>query len=100
MSRAEQHCDDKARKRILLLAYACSPYKGSESGVGWHRAAEAAKYFDTFVLYGMDEYRRDIKRYIDRHGEIPGLHFFFIPETAFGKPMWRLPLGYGNISMR
>jgi acetyltransferase-like isoleucine patch superfamily enzyme len=29
---------------VLLLAYSCSPYGGSELAVGWHRAIEAAKY--------------------------------------------------------
>src|SRR5262252_6928888 len=28
-------CDSAIRPRILLLAYACSPYRGSEFTVGW-----------------------------------------------------------------
>ena len=43
-------CEQPRRPRLLLLAYACSPARGSEGGVGWHRALQAARYCDTWVL--------------------------------------------------
>jgi len=82
------------RKRVLLLAYSCSPYRGSEPGVGWHRAVETAKYFDTWVICGKREFEADIKRYFKAHGELPGLHFFFISRTRAEKWIWKIPLGY------
>jgi glycosyltransferase involved in cell wall biosynthesis len=82
------------RKRVLLLAYACSPYRGSEEGVGWRRALGAAKYFDTWVLYGRRENKRDINRYLHENSRPPGLHFIYLGDTRLGRSMWRLPKGY------
>jgi glycosyltransferase involved in cell wall biosynthesis len=36
--------------KILLSAHACEPNKGSEEGVGWHTALEAAKHHEIWVL--------------------------------------------------
>ena len=36
--------------KILLIAYACEPNKGSEPGVGWNIAIELSKYFDVTVI--------------------------------------------------
>lgn len=40
------------RLRVLLSAYFCSPYKGSESGLGWNVATRLAKHHDVTVLCG------------------------------------------------
>lgn len=69
------------RKRVLLLVYACSPYKGSEQGLGWHRVIETAKYFDAWVICKKEKNEEDIRRYFKLNGNIPGLHFYFIPRT-------------------
>jgi len=82
------------RKRVLLLAYSCSPYQGSEPGVGWHRAVETAKYFDTWVICGKREFETDTKRYFKAHGEPPGLRFVFIARTRLEKWIWKIPLGH------
>ena len=66
------------RTRVLLLAYACSPYRGGEAGVGWHRVLETAKKFDTWVLCKQQQYEPDIRRFLNEQGEFPGLHFCFI----------------------
>ena len=83
-----------SRKRVLLLAYACSPYKGSEEGVGWQRVVETAKYFDTWVICGKREFEGDVKRYIAEHGQPPGARFYFIGRTQLEKWIWKLPLGH------
>lgn len=36
--------------KILLSAFACEPGQGSEEGVGWNAAREAAKYHEIWVL--------------------------------------------------
>jgi glycosyltransferase involved in cell wall biosynthesis len=79
------------RIRVLLLAYACSPYRGGESGVGWQRALETAKKFDTWVLCKQQRYEADIRRFLHEQGEIPGLHFCFIPRTRFEKFLKLIP---------
>ncbi|HEY9660754.1 MAG TPA: glycosyltransferase family 4 protein [Allocoleopsis sp.] len=38
------------RLKVLLVAYACRPDKGSEPGVGWNMARELAKHHDVWVL--------------------------------------------------
>jgi glycosyltransferase involved in cell wall biosynthesis len=68
------------RPRVLLLAAACNPYKGSDSAVGWGRAVEAAKRYDTWVICRQRD-QEDIARYLDGHGEIPGLHFCFLKRS-------------------
>jgi glycosyltransferase involved in cell wall biosynthesis len=67
------------RPRVLQLSYACSPLRGSEPSVGWHRAVQSAKHFDTWVICEEHEFGGEIRRYLDAHGEIPGLHFVFVP---------------------
>ncbi|MFX0201776.1 MAG: glycosyltransferase family 4 protein [Candidatus Hodarchaeota archaeon] len=84
----------KNRRRVLLLAYACSPYRGSEEEVGWQRALAAGKYYDSWVLYGMKSNKREVKRYLKENGNIPGVHFYYVPETRIGRWMWKFPYGY------
>ena len=36
--------------RVLLSAYACEPHKGSEPGVGWNWASQAARHHQVWVL--------------------------------------------------
>jgi glycosyltransferase involved in cell wall biosynthesis/peptidoglycan/xylan/chitin deacetylase (PgdA/CDA1 family) len=77
------------RPRLLILAYACSPLRGSESGVGWNRAVEAAKDFDVWVICEEREFRQDIESYLEKIGPIENLHFAYVPmprrEWAFGQ---------------
>lgn len=40
------------RLRVLLSAFYCSPYRGSESAVGWNIAVQLARYHDVTVLFG------------------------------------------------
>lgn len=67
------------RPRVLQLSYACSPTRGSEAGVGWHRAVQSAKHFDTWVICEEHEFAGEIREYLASHGEIPGLNFVFVP---------------------
>jgi len=81
----------KGRPRVLLLAYACSPYRGSEPGCGWHRALEISKYFDTWVLCKKQKYEDDINRYVAETGQVPGLTFCFVDRTKFEKILKKIP---------
>ena len=67
------------RRRVLQLSYACSPIRGSEAGVGWHRAVQSARHFDTWVICEQHEFAGEIREYLDAHGEVPGLNFVFVP---------------------
>ncbi len=81
----------KRRARVLQLAYACAPMKGSEPAVGWNRAVEAAKYSDVWVIAEGVEFRPQVLAYLEKAGPIEGLHFEFVPKTPFEKRLARLP---------
>lgn len=75
--------------RVLLSAFSCKPEAGSEGGVGWGRAIETARLFDTWVLCGEDE--AAIKRWFTLNGDIPNLHFCFVPIYRFDRLMVKIP---------
>jgi glycosyltransferase involved in cell wall biosynthesis len=73
------------------LAHACSPDRGSEPGAGWHRAVEAARHFDTWVICRQQDFAEQIERHIRERGEIDGLRFVFVPYTAWEQLLRRVP---------
>jgi glycosyltransferase involved in cell wall biosynthesis len=85
------HGVEKKRKRVLLLAYACNPYRGGEHGVGWHRAVESAKYYDTWVLCKEEKNKKAIETWMKEHGAIPGLYFHFIHRSKTETLLHRVP---------
>jgi glycosyltransferase involved in cell wall biosynthesis len=40
----------RARKRVLMSAYACEPGKGSEAGVGWNQVTQMARFHEIWVI--------------------------------------------------
>src|SRR6516164_288395 len=85
-------CDGQTRRpRVLLLAYACSPERGSEPGLGWHRAVETAKSCDTWVICEDRIYGAAIRRYLREHGDIPGLHFEYVAMPSPIRWLGRIP---------
>ncbi len=85
--------DRSAPRRVLMIAYACSPYRGSEPGVGWHRAAEMAKHLEVWVISEEHEFRHDVERYLQETGPIENLHFRFVPRVIASTTIWRLLSG-------
>jgi glycosyltransferase involved in cell wall biosynthesis len=83
--------DQNKRKRVLLVSYACSPYRGSEAGVGWGRAYETAKHFDTWVICKKQKYEDEVRRFVEEHGDIPNLRFYFVPRTILEKIIKSIP---------
>ena len=83
-------CNKGRRKRVLMVAYACSPYRGSEPGVGWHRAIEASKYFDVWVICEQYEFQHDIEQYAQEHGENKNLHFIFVPRVPRSHQLYKI----------
>ncbi len=79
-----------SRKRILVSAYAVSPVRGSEPGVGWQICSRLAKYHDVTVLCapgvpGPDAtyFRDEIAEYTAKFGEVPGLTLRFVEPSLF-----------------
>jgi glycosyltransferase involved in cell wall biosynthesis len=61
------------RLRILLSAYFCSPYKGSESGLGWNVASRLARHHDVTVLCGDLSAEQPTRKDLERYSETCGL---------------------------
>jgi glycosyltransferase involved in cell wall biosynthesis len=50
-----------ARLRVLISAYACSPCRGSEPGVGWGFVSGLARHHDLWVIVEAEKFRREIE---------------------------------------
>lgn len=63
--------------RILLSAYACNPYKGSEPGIGWHWAFELSKMgYEVYVITRLKN-KRDIENYVKLNPDCKKIRFIF-----------------------
>jgi glycosyltransferase involved in cell wall biosynthesis len=85
------------RPKLLMSAYACSPDRGSEPGVGWNRALLAAKDFDTWVLTEDSVYGTAIRQYLAAHGPIDGLTFVYVPKSRLVRLLRRIGLYYASM---
>lgn len=68
--------------KVLISAYACEPGKGSEPGVGWNWAVQAARRHEVWVLTRTSN-RPSIEAALE-HDPVPRLHFLYedFPEWA------------------
>ena len=73
------------RFKILVSAYACNPYKGSEEGVGWGWVNAIAKYHDLWVITG-ELHKKDIEKEIAKRPDLyKNICFHFLPRTRWLK---------------
>ena len=72
--------------KVLMSAYACEPGRGSEAGVGWNWAVQAARYHEVWVVTGPGA-RRQIEQELE-HRPRPGLHVVH-HDVPKWKPEWR-----------
>jgi len=90
----------KARKKILISAYAVSPYRGSECAVGWEITKRLGKYFDVTVIMcsqtpSGDIYFEEIQKYIKENGPIENVGFVGIPMPASSRIFtWLHDIGF------
>jgi glycosyltransferase involved in cell wall biosynthesis len=70
------------RLKVLISAFAFSPYQGSEGGAGWNIATRLAKFHDVTVLIGdlTRDHREKIKldQWLVENGPIEGLEVIYI----------------------
>ncbi len=67
------------RLKVLVSAYTCSPYRGSEHAVGWGFVQALAKYHDLWVITEEEKCRGDIERYqADNPKALSNVRFYFI----------------------
>lgn len=74
------------RLNILLGAYYCSPYQGSESAVGWNIASRLALKHDVTVLCGdlsgNEPTKKDLDKWSSENGLPPGMTVQHVAPTA------------------
>lgn len=67
------------RLKVLVSAYACSPYEGSEPGVGWGFVSALSEHHDLWVIVEEEKFRAGIERYLGEHPYFARrVHFYFI----------------------
>jgi glycosyltransferase involved in cell wall biosynthesis len=71
------------RLKVLVGAYACSPSRGTEYGVGWGWVEAISKYHDLWVLTG-EEWREEIEAELSRRPELRHrMRFYYIPRLRY-----------------
>ncbi|AFY71622.1 glycosyl transferase group 1 [Thalassoporum mexicanum PCC 7367] len=73
--------------KVLISAYSCEPGRGSEPGVGWNVAVEAAKHNQVWVLTRPDESGDKIAAALAKE-PIPNLQFVYFNLPLIGS-LWR-----------
>lgn len=61
--------------KVLMSAFSCGPGRGSEPGVGWNMAVEAARLGHEVVVLTQSEFGADIAREVQSGTLPPGLRF-------------------------
>ncbi len=77
--------NDKKRQKILIIAAACHPDKGSEPGVGYPWVKAISKFYDIDVICGEKENNREaILRELESDKELSNsVTFHFITRDDF-----------------
>lgn len=83
------------RQRVLVSAFACSPARGSEPGIGWNIVSRLAAYHDVTVLccpkLTHENYQSEIEEFLQKHGPIPGLTIHYVPPPLLSR-LFQRPL--------
>ncbi|WPU96743.1 glycosyltransferase family 4 protein [Mucilaginibacter sabulilitoris] len=87
------------KKKILISAYAISPFRGSEYGAAWNTIIHLASQHDLWVLYGMsDNFMGDtqtMKKYI-MNSPVPNVEFIEVKPGGLARAITLLDkAGFG-----
>jgi glycosyltransferase involved in cell wall biosynthesis len=67
--------------KVLISCYACSPYKGSEPGMGWNFVQGLSKFHELHVIVEQLKWEKPIKNYIKDNPQITNnITFHFIEK--------------------
>lgn len=67
--------------KILINAYACSPTRGSEPGMGWNFIVHIAKYHKVVVITEAFEFKDELTNYQKSNPNLfDNITFYFIPK--------------------
>lgn len=71
--------------KILVNCYACSPYKGSEPGMGWNFVSSLAKRHELHIITE-SKFEQDITRYFEENPEEKEYYrFYFVRRERHNK---------------
>ena len=66
-------------KKVLVCVYACSPYRGSEPGMGWNYLKLIAQRREVWAIVEQEKWENDICKWKREHpDELKDVHFIFI----------------------
>lgn len=69
--------------KVLVSCYACSPYQGSEPGMGWNFVHCLAPLHELHIITE-SKYKADLDRYFSEHpDEEQRYHFYFLSRKRF-----------------
>jgi glycosyltransferase involved in cell wall biosynthesis len=80
------------RLRILVSAYACEPYKGSEPNVGWQWALQIARFHDVTVITRNNNRGPIEKALASYEGARPTFRYFDLPGWLVGLKRKGMPV--------
>lgn len=66
--------------KVLINAYAVSPDRGSEPGMGWNWCQRLAKECELFIITE-GEFREDIERVLSGLPQASNMHFHYLPVS-------------------
>lgn len=75
---------NNSRLKILISAYACTPNRASEEGVGWDCVRALAEHHDLWVITRGDA-RSTIETYLAEH-DLPGVTFEYYELPGYLRP--------------
>ena len=76
------------KRKILVLAYQVSPYRGSEYSVGWNFVTNMNKVADLVILYGASGLHMGDTEELDKYVSsfpVPGVRFIPVKPGVFAK---------------
>ena len=73
---------------VLINAYAVSPTRGSEPGMGWNWIVHIAEFFEVHVITE-EEFRQDIELALRTVPNGDRMHFYYIPVSERVRQMCR-----------
>jgi len=78
------------RLKVLISAYACNPFMGSEPGVGWGWISAIAKHHDLWIITEKDENQRDIEQVLQEQPALRAHMKFFFVERKTHPFLWKI----------
>lgn len=71
--------------KVLISCYACSPYKGSEPGMGWNFVKSLSKFHELHIITE-SKFQSDLEKYFLEHPEEQKFYnFYFIKKERHKK---------------